>query len=188
MEREEGKEEMKTFKSFYEFGKAIKEETTKDITKYSSKDLSNNGKHGKLNIVFSKFLFMDDSGHGKAASGQPKGKEEGTAIYMTVTKDTSGEYLYPKNSFHVGHDRVNTDGQTVMGWTGTARLVTYDKKDAIAYIKKFGNLAFQKKQIEKGSKGWDAWPSTYDLTGDFIGQGPGSKIKKIKSLDDIRYR
>ena len=33
----------------------------KDITKYSSKDLSNSGKHGKLNIVFSKFLYMDDS-------------------------------------------------------------------------------------------------------------------------------
>ena len=178
---------MKTFKSFYEFGKALKEESTKDITKYSTRDLSNNGKHGKLNIVFSKFLFMDDSGHGKAASGQPKGKEEGTALYMTVTKDTSGQYLYPKNSFHVGHDRVNTDGQTVMGWTGTARLVTYDKKDALDYIKKFGNLAFQKKQIEKGSKGWDAWPPTYDLTGDFIGQGPGSKIKKITSLDQIRY-
>ena len=70
---------MKTFKSFYEWGTALKE-STKDITKYSSKDLSNNGKHGKLNIVFSKFLFMDDSGHGKAASGQPKGKEEGTTI------------------------------------------------------------------------------------------------------------
>ena len=169
---------MKKFKEFIT-------EKIKDITKYSSKDLSNNGKHGKLNIVFSKFLFMDDSGRGKAASGQPKGKEEGTAIYMTVTKDTSGEYLYPKNSFHVGHDRVNTDGQTVMGWTGTARLVTYDKKDAIAYIKKFGNLAFQKKQIEKGSE--KHWPPTYDLTGDFIGQGPGSKIKKITNLDQIKY-
>ena len=166
---------MKKFKEFIT-------EKIKDITKYSSKDLSNNGKHGKLNIVFSKFLYMDDSEDGKAASGQPKGKEEGTALYMTVTKDTSGEYLYPKNSFYVGHDRVNTDGQTVMGWTGTARLVTYDKKDAIAYIKKFGNLAFQKKQIEKGS-----WPPTYDLTGDFIGQGPGSKIKKITSLDQIKY-
>ena len=76
---------MKSFKQH------INEE--KDITKYSTKDLSNSGKHGKLNIVFSKFLFMDDSGHGKAASGQPKGKEEGTAVYMTVTKDTSGEYL-----------------------------------------------------------------------------------------------
>ncbi len=178
---------MKTFKSFHEFGEVFKEELTKDITKYSSKDLSNNAKHGKPIIAFSKFLYMDDSSSGKAASGQPKGKEEGTAIYMTVTKDTSGEYLYPKNSFHVGHDRVNTDGQMVMGWTGTARLVTYDKKDAIAYIKKFGNLAFQKKQIEKGSKGRDAWPPTYDLTGDFIGQGPGSKIKKITSLDQIKY-
>ena len=57
---------MKTFKQH------IKEE--KDITKYSSKDLSNNGKHGKLNIVFSKFLYMDDSEDGKAASGQSKGK------------------------------------------------------------------------------------------------------------------
>ena len=166
---------MKKFKEFIT-------EKIKDIPKYSSKDLSNNGKHGKLNIVFSKFLYMDDSEDGKAASGQPKGKEEGTALYMTVTKDTSGEYLYPKNSFYVGHDRVNTDGQTVMGWTGTARLVTYDKKDAIDYIKKFGNLAFQKKQIEKGS-----WPPTYDLTGDFIGQGPGSKIKKITNLDQIKY-
>tara|TARA_B100001079_G_scaffold254739_1_gene249761 strand:- start:695 stop:1231 length:537 start_codon:yes stop_codon:yes gene_type:complete len=178
---------MKTFKSFREFGEVFKEELTKDITKYSSKDLSNNAKHGKPIIAFSKFLYMDDSSSGKAASGQPKGKEEGTAIYMTVTKDTSGEYLYPKNSFYVGHDRVNTDGQMVMGWTGTARLVTYDKKDAITYIKKFGNLAFQKKQIEKGNKGWDAWPPTYDLTGDFIGQGPGSKIKKITSLDQIKY-
>ena len=178
---------MKTFKSFHEFGEVFKEELTKDITKYSSKDLSNNAKHGKPIIAFSKFLYMDDSSSGKAASGQPKGKEEGTAIYMTVTKDTSGEYLYPKNSFYVGHDRVNTDGQMVMGWTGTARLVTYDKKDAITYIKKFGNLAFQKKQIEKGSKGWDAWPSTYDLTGDFIGQGPGSKIKKITSLNQVKY-
>ena len=159
----------------------------KDITKYSSKDLSNNAKHGKPIIVFSKFLYMDNSNSGKAASGQPKGKEEGTAIYMTVTKDTSGEYLYPKNSFYVGHDRVNTDGQMVMGWTGTARLVTYDKKDAIAYVKKFGNVAFQKKQIEKGDKGWDSWPPTYDLTGDFKGQGPGSKIKKITSLDQIKY-
>ncbi len=178
---------MKTFKSFHEFGEVFKEELTKDITKYSSKDLSNNAKHGKPIIAFSKFLYVDDSSSGKAASGQPKGKEEGTAIYMTVTKDTSGEYLYPKNSFYVGHDRVNTDGQMVMGWTGTARLVTYDKKDAITYIKKFGNLAFQKKQIEKGNKGWDAWPPTYDLTGDFIGQGPGSKIKKITSLDQIKY-
>ena len=33
----------------------------------------------------------------------------------------------------------------------------------------------------------DAWPPTYDLTGDFIGQGPGSKIKKITSLDQIKY-
>ena len=171
---------MKNFKQFIT-------EKKKDITKYSSKDLSNNGKHGKLNIVFSKFLYMDDSEQGKAASGQPKGKEEGTAIYMTITKDTRGDDLYPKNSFHVGHDRVNTDGQTVMGWTGTARLVTYDKKDAIDYIKNFGNVAFQKKQIEKGEKGWNAWPPTYDLTGDFIGQGPGSKIKRIKSLKDIKY-
>ena len=44
---------MKTFKQH------INEE--KDITKYSSKDLSSSGKHGKLNIVFSKFLYMDDS-------------------------------------------------------------------------------------------------------------------------------
>ena len=158
----------------------------KDITKYSSSDLSKNGKHGKLNIVFSKFLYMDDSEHGKAASGQPKGKEEGTALYMTVTKDTSGKYLYPKNSFHVGHDRVNTDGQTVMSWTGTARLVSYDKKEAIQYIKKFGKPSTQKKIIDKGSMGWDAWPPTYDLTGDFEGQGKGSKIKRIDSLDQAK--
>jgi len=106
---------------------------------------------------------------------------------MTITKDSSGEFLYPKNSFHVGHDRVNTDGQTVMGWTGTARLVTYDKKDAIDYIKKFGDVSFQKKQIGKGEKGWDKWPPTYDLTGDFKGQGKGSKIRVIQSLDQIRY-
>ena len=165
------------------FKQHINEE--KDITKYSSSDLSKNGKHGKLNIVFSKFLYMDDSEHGKAASGQPKEKEEGTALYMTITKDTSGKYLYPKNSFHVGHDRVNTDGQTVMSWTGTARLVSYDKKDCIDYIKKFGNLSLQKKQIEKGEKGWNNWPPTYDLTGDFKGQGKGSKIIKINSLKGV---
>ena len=68
---------MKTFKSFREFGEVFKEELTKDITKYSSKDLSNNAKHGKPIIAFSKFLYMDDSSSGKAASGQPKGKEEG---------------------------------------------------------------------------------------------------------------
>ena len=45
----------------------------------------------------------------------------------------------------------------------------------------------EKKQIEKGSKGWDNWPPTYDLTGDFKGQGKGSKIKKITSLDQIKY-
>ena len=72
---------MKTFKQH------INEE--KDITKYSSKDLSSSGKHGKLNIVFSKFLYMDDSEQGKAASGQPKEKEEGTALYMTCLLYTS---------------------------------------------------------------------------------------------------
>jgi len=66
-------------------------------------------------------------------------------------------------------------------------ITYYDKKDAIDYIKNFGNVAFQKKQIEKGEKGWNAWPPTYDLTGDFIGQGPGSKIKRIKSLKDVKY-
>ena len=60
---------MKNFKQFIT-------EKKKDITKYSSKDLSNNGKHGKLNIVFSKFLYMDDSEQGKAASGQPKEKKK----------------------------------------------------------------------------------------------------------------
>ena len=171
---------MRSFKQHIKEGSA-----KKDITKYSSSDLSKNGKHGKLNIVYSKFLYMDNSEHGKAASGQPRDKEEGTAVYMTVTKDTSGKYLYPKNSFHVGHDRVNTDGQTVMSWTGTARLVSYDKKDCIDYIKKFGNLSLQKKQIEKGEKGWNNWPPTYDLTGDFKGQGKGSKIIKINSLKGV---
>ena len=75
----------------------------------------------------------------------------------------------------------------VLAWTGTARLVTYNKKDAIAYIKKFGNVSLQKKQIQKGDKGWDAWPTTYDLTGNFEGQGSGSKITKINSLDQIKY-
>ena len=70
-----------------------------------------------------------------------------------------------------------------MGWAGTARLVTYDKKEAIKYIKKFGKASIQKKIIDKGSKGWNAWPPTYDLTGDLKGQGKGSKIKKITSLD-----
>ena len=41
------------------FTQHINEE--QDITKYSSRDLSNSGKHGKLNIGFSKFLYMDDS-------------------------------------------------------------------------------------------------------------------------------
>ena len=75
-----------------------------------------------------------------------------------------------------------------MGWTGTARLVTYDKNDAIAYIKKFGDVSLQKKQIEKGTGGWDNWPPTYDLTGDFEGQRSSTdNIEKIDSLDEIKY-
>ena len=31
------------------------------------------------------------------------------------------------------------------------------------------------------------WPATFDLTGDFKGQGKGSKIKKIDSMDEIKY-
>ena len=41
--------------------------------------------------------------------------------------------------------------------------------------------------MEKGNKGMGAWPATYDLTGDFKGQGKGSKITKISSFDEIRY-
>ena len=178
---------MKTFKQH------IKE--AKDITKYSKGDLKKTSTHGSPRYVYSKFLYLDKSSSGIAA-GNIKGDDgrihdkdqKPTAVYMTVIgPDATGSYLYPKGSFYVGHDRVNAAGETVMGWTGTARLVTYDKNDAIAYIKKFGDVALQKKQIEKGTGGWDNWPPTYDLTGDFKGQGPGSKIKVIKSLDQIRY-
>ena len=31
------------------------------------------------------------------------------------------------------------------------------------------------------------WPATYDLTGDFKGQGKGSKIIKIDSMGEIKY-
>ena len=149
---------MNTFKSF-------SEASTKDITKYSSKDLG---------VAFSKFLFTNE--------------DDGKATYMTITgPDKSGEYLYPKGSYYVGHWRVNPKGGVEMGNTGTARLVTYDLKDAKAYIKKYGNVGFQKKQIEKGRKGMGNWPTTYDLTGDFKGQGRGSDITKIDSLDQIRY-
>jgi hypothetical protein len=194
VEREEGKEEMKTFKSFYEFSKAIKEETTKDITKYSPGDLKKFSVHGSPNYVYSKFLYMDKSSSG-IATGNIKGTDgrindkdqKPTALYITIIGPEPGGYLYPAGAYYVGHDRVNAIGEVVMGWTGTARLVTYDKKDAIAYIKKFGNVGFQKKQLEKGSKGFNNWPTTYDLTGDFEGQGSGSDITRIDNLKQIRY-
>ena len=136
---------------------------------------------------------MDDSDAGREA-GSIKGtdnriqkQQQPTALYMTVNGPEPGGFLYPAGSYYVGHGRVNAVGEVVMAWTGTARLVTYNKKDAIAYIKKFGNVSLQKKQIQKGDKGWDAWPTTYDLTGDFEGQGSGSKITKINSLDQIKY-
>ena len=65
--------------------------------------------------------------------------------------------------------------------------MTYDLKDAKAYIKKYVNVGFQKKQIDKGRKGIGNWATTYDLTGDFKGQGRGSDITKITSLDQIKY-
>ena len=164
----------------------------KDITKYSSKNL----KSGSSVIAFSKFLYMDDSYAGKQ-SGNLKGsdkrvlpKEEQlpTALYMTVTgPDTSGSFLYPKGSYYVGLDRVNSDGEVVMAFAGTARLVTYELDDAKEYVKKFSNLSLIKKHMEKGNKGMGNWPATYDLTGDFKGQGKGSKITKIDSMDEIRY-
>ena len=164
----------------------------KDITKYSSKDL----KSGSSVIAFSKFLYMDDSYAGKQ-SGNLKGsdnkflpddEQSPTALYMTVTgPDKSGSFLYPKGSYYVGLDRVNSDGEVVMAFAGTARLVTYELDDAKEYVKKFSNLSLIKKHMEKGNKGMGNWPATYDLTGDFKGQGKGSKITKIDSMDEIRY-
>ena len=110
---------MKTFKQH------INE--AKDITKYSSKDL----KSGSDVINFSKFLYMDDSRAGKE-SGNLKGsdnrilsndKQLPTALYMTVTGPVkSGDFLYPKDSYHVGFGRVNASGEVVMAFAGTARL------------------------------------------------------------------
>ena len=197
---------MKTFKSFTEFGQAYKEEknwkdeempkASKDITKYTVNDLKKNEQRKSSdNIVFAKFLYMDNSTAGIQA-GNIKGtdnrihddEQQPTALYMTVIgPDKTGNFLYPKGAYFVSHERVNAVGEVVSGWTGTARLVTYDSKDGIAYIKKFGSPQFQRKQIEKGDKGWNAWPTTYDLTGDFKGQGPGSKITKIKNLEEIKY-
>ena len=180
---------MKTFKQH------LNEKVSKDITKYSPGDLKTFSVHGSPNFVYSKFLYMDKSSSG-IASGNIKGtdnrihddEQKPTALYMTVIGPEPGGYLYPAGAYYVGHDRVNAIGEVVMGWTGTARLVTYDKKDGIAYIKKFGNVAFQKKQIEKGSKGFNNWPATYDLTGDFEGQRSSTdNIEKIDSLDEIKY-
>ena len=164
----------------------------KDITKYSSKDL----KSGSDVINFSKFLYMDDSYAGKQ-SGNLKGSDNRflpddeqlpTALYMTVTgPDKSGMFLYPKDSYYVGFSRVNASGKVIMAWAGTARLVTYELSDAEEYVKKFSKLSLIKKHMEKGNKGMGAWPATYDLTGDFKGQGRGSKIIKIDSLDEIKY-
>ena len=164
----------------------------KDIKKYSSSDL----KSGSDVIVFSKFLYMDDSYAGKT-SGNLKGSDNRflpddeqlpTALYMTVTgPDKSGMFLYPKDSYYVGFSRVNASGKVIMAWAGTARLVTYELSDAEEYVKKFSKLSLIKKHMEKGNKGMGAWPATYDLTGDFKGQGRGSKIIKIDSLDEIKY-
>ena len=165
----------------------------KDITKYSPSDLAKNSVHGSPKYVYAEFLYMDDTYHG-VNSGNIKGPDgrihdehqKPTALYMTVIGPEPGGFLYPKGAYYVGHDRVNAVGDVVMGWAGTARLVTYDKKEAIQYIKKFGKASIQKKIIDKGSKGWNAWPPTYDLTGDFEGQGKGSKIKRIDSLDQAK--
>ena len=164
----------------------------KDITKYSAGDLSKNST-GSSKYVYSTFLYMDDTYSG-IHSGNIKGPDgrihdqhqKPTALYMTVIGPDPGGFLYPKGAFYVGHDRVNAVGDVVMGWAGTARLVTYDKKEAIQYIKKFGKASIQKKVIDKGSKGRNSWPPTYDLTGDFKGQGKGSKITKINSLDQAK--
>ena len=196
---------MKTFKSFAEFGEALKKEknwkseempsASKDITKYNVSDLKKNEQRkSSSNIVFAKFLYMDDSRSG-IQDGNIKGmdnrihddEQQPTALYMTVTgPDRTGKFLYPKGAYYVSHVRVNAVGETVSGGTGTARLVTYDVKDTTAYLEKYGNVGFQKKQIEKGQKAWNAWPATYDLTGDFKGQGSGSKIIKIDNFDQIK--
>jgi hypothetical protein len=164
----------------------------KDIKKYSGSDL----KSGSEVIAFSKFLYMDDSYAGRTG-GNLKGSDNRhlpddeqlpTALYMTVTgPDKSGGFLYPKGSYYVGFGRVNADGEVVMAFAGTARLVTYELSDAKKYVKKFSNLSLVKKHMEKGNKGMGAWPATYDLTGDFKGQGKGSKITKISSFDEIGY-
>ena len=107
---------------------------------------------------------------------------------MTVIgPDRTGKLLYPKGAYYVSHDRVNAVGEVVNGWTGTARFVTKDINQAKEYIKKFGDVSLQKKQIEKGNKGWDAWPSTYDITGEFVGNRKGYKVIKIKDMDSIKY-
>ena len=196
---------MKTFKSFTEFGQAYKEEknwkgeempsASKDITKYTVNDLNKNKQRKSSdNIVFAKFLYMDNSYSGTMA-GNIKGtdnrihddEQKPTALYMTVIgPDRTGKFLYPKGAYYVSHDRVNAVGEVVNGWTGTARLVTKDLNQAKEYIKRFGDVALQKKQIEKGNKGWDAWPSTYDMTGDFEGNRKGYKVIKIKNLESIK--
>ena len=197
---------MKTFKSFAEFGQAYKEErnwkdeempsASKDITKYTVNDLKKNEQRKSSdNLVLAKFLYMDDSKSG-VQDGNIKGmdnrihddEQQPTALYMTVTgPDRTGKFLYPKGAYYVSHVRVNAVGETVSGGTGTARLVTYDVKDTTAYLEKYGNVSFQKKQIEKGNKGWDAWPSTYDMTEKFVGNRKGHKVIKIKNIDSIKY-
>ena len=169
---------------------------SKDITKYTVTDLNRNKQRKSSDyIVFAKFLYMDDSRSGIQA-GNIKGtdnrihddEQHPTALYMTVTgPDKTGNFLYPKGAYYVSHDRVNAVGETVSGGTGTARLVTYDVKDTTAYLEKYGNVSFQKKQIEKGNKGWDAWPSTYDMTEKFVGNRKGHKVIKIKNIDSIKY-
>ena len=197
---------METFKTFTEFGQSYKEEknwkgvempsASKDITKYTVNDLNKNKQRKSSdNIVFAKFLYMNNSYSGTMA-GNIKGtdnrihddEQKPTALYMTVIgPDRTGKFLYPKGAYYVSHDRVNAVGETVSGWTGPARLVTYDVKDTTAYLEKYGNVSFQKKQIEKGNKGWDAWPSTYDITGEFVGNRKGYKVIKIKDMDSIKY-
>ena len=197
---------MKTFKSFTEFGKAYKEEknwkdeempsASKDITKYTVNDLNKNKQRKSSDfIVLAKFLYMDDSKSGVQA-GNIKGtdnrihddEQKPTALYMTIKgPDRTGKFLYPKGAYYVSHERVNAVGQVISGWTGPARLVTYDVKDATAYLEKYGDISLQKKQIEKGSKGWDAWPPTYDMTGKFQGNRQGKKVIKISNMDSIKY-
>ena len=171
-------------------------EATKDIKKYTVADFKKFGRKGRgfTTTAFVKFLYMDDSDAGREA-GSIKGtdnrilkQQQPTALYMTVNGPEPGGFLYPAGSYYVGHGRVNAVGEVVMAWTGTARLVTYNLKEAIAYIKKFGNVSLQKKQIQKGDKGWDAWPTTYDTTGDFEGQGAGSKINRITNINSIKYK